>query len=167
MEQQLVGLLALTQPVRIDNMNVPLRAWLDDRVALHQEAAAHAQVALTVAEAPAATPEHAVFDPVQLARALDNLVLNAIRHTPPDGSVTVQATRTRDLLRFEVNDNGPGVPQDDREEIFEPFVTGHAAGSGLGLAVVREIAAAHGGRAFYEARSTGACFVIEIPWRTS
>ncbi|AME25938.1 hypothetical protein AXG89_18575 [Burkholderia sp. PAMC 26561] len=166
-EQQLVGLLALTQPVRIDNMNVPLRAWLDDRVALHQEAAAHAQVALTVAEAPAATPEHAVFDPVQLARALDNLVLNAIRHTPPDGSVTVQATRTRDLLRFEVNDNGPGVPQDDREEIFEPFVTGHAAGSGLGLAVVREIAAAHGGRAFYEARSTGACFVIEIPWRTS
>ena len=163
-EEQLSGLLALTQPVRIDAQPVPIRAWLIERVALHGEAAADARVTLTVGEASSA---QAFFDPAQLSRALDNLVLNALRHTPEGGSVTVQATKVGDMLRVDVTDDGPGVPRADRECIFEPFVTGHASGSGLGLAVVREIAAAHGGRAFYEARQKGACFVIEIPWRTS
>jgi signal transduction histidine kinase len=166
-EEQLSGLLALTQPVRVDARPVAVRAWLDERVALHREAAANADVALTIMEGTAATPALAFFDPAQLSRALDNLVLNALRHTPQGGSVTVHASQVGDTLRVDVADDGPGVPQAERERIFEPFVTGHAAGSGLGLAVVREIAAAHGGRAFYEARQTGACFVIEIPWRTS
>ena len=169
-ESQLAGLLALTQPVRVEVQGVPLRAWLDERVILHRDAAENAHVTLAVIEpdgASMSTPAEAVFDAAQLSRALDNLLLNALRHAPPDGRVTVKAARVADMLRIEVSDDGPGVQQADRERIFEPFVTGHAAGSGLGLAVVREIAAAHGGRAFYEARQMGACFVIEIPWRTS
>jgi len=165
-ERQLSGLLALTQPVRIEAHSVDLRLWLAERVEWHHDAAARAGIALALAYADG-LPAQATFDAEQLARAIDNLILNALRHTPSGGHVTLSAARAADTLRIEVADDGPGVPPAERERIFEPFVTGHAAGSGLGLAVVREIAAAHGGSAFYEARERGACFVIEIPWRTS
>lgn len=165
-ERQLSGLLALTQPVRVDAHAVDLRGWLAERVEWHHDVAARAGVALAL-QCAEALPAQACFDAEQLARAIDNLLLNALRHTPSGGNVTLHAARRAETLRIEVTDDGPGVPHAERERIFEPFVTGHAAGSGLGLAVVREIAAAHGGRAFYEARERGACFVIEIPWRTS
>ncbi|ASW01565.1 sensor histidine kinase [Paraburkholderia aromaticivorans] len=165
-ERQLSGLLALTQPVRVEAHRVELRGWLTDRVEWHHDAAARAGIALTL-DCADGLPAQACFDADQLARATDNLLLNALRHAPPGGQVTLRATRAAEALRIEVADDGPGVPPAERERIFEPFVTGHAAGSGLGLAVVREIAAAHGGSAFYEARERGACFVIEIPWRTS
>jgi len=165
-EGQLTGLLALTQPVRIEAHPVKLDALLAERVELHRDAAVRAEVSLSLAD-DSDTNDPACLDAAQIARAIDNLVLNAVRHTPAGGHVTLLARRFRDMLRIEVADDGPGVPAGDRERIFEPFVTGHPAGSGLGLAVVREIAAAHGGRAFLDARNHGACFVIEIPWRTS
>lgn len=165
-ERQLSGLLALTQPVRIEAHRIDLRLWLAERMEWHHDAAARAGIALALACADGLPPQ-ATFDADQMARAIDNLILNALRHTPSGGHVTLSAARAADTLRIEVADDGPGVPPAERERIFEPFVTGHAAGSGLGLAVVREIAAAHGGSAFYEARERGACFVIEIPWRTS
>jgi signal transduction histidine kinase len=62
-------------------------------------------------------------------------------------------------------DDGPGVSAAERERIFEPFVTGRPDGSGLGLAVVREIASAHGGRAYLAEDSEVTCFVIDLPWR--
>ena len=165
-ERQLSGLLALTQPVRVDAHAVALRAWLADRIEWHRDAAARAGVSLEL-DIASGLPERAAFDAEQLARAIDNLILNALRHTPSGGHVTLRAAHPAATLRIEVADTGKGVASAERERIFEPFVTGHASGSGLGLAVVREIAAAHGGSAFYEARERGACFVIEIPWRTS
>jgi two-component system, NtrC family, sensor histidine kinase HydH len=165
-EGQLTGLLALTQPVRIEKHPVKLDALLAERVELHRDAAVRAEVSLSLADG-SDTDDPACLDAEQIARAIDNLVLNAVRHTPAGGHVTLLARRFRDMLRIEVADDGPGVPAGDRERIFEPFVTGHPAGSGLGLAIVREIAAAHGGRAFLDVRNHGACFVIEIPWRTS
>ena len=167
-EGQLTGLLALTQPVRIEAHPVKLDALLAERVELHRDAAVRAAVSLSLSVPDDSDTDDPVsLDAEQIARAIDNLVLNAVRHTPSGGHVTLLARRSRDMLRIEVADDGPGVPAVDRERIFEPFVTGHPAGSGLGLAVVREIAAAHGGRAFLDARDHGACFVIEIPWRTS
>lgn len=165
-ERQLSALLALTQPVRVDCHLVDLRRWLAERVEWHHDAAAHARIELTLKIADT-VPDEASFDPDQLARAIDNLILNALRHTFADGHVMLRATGAAGLLRIEVADDGPGVPPSERERIFEPFVTGHPGGSGLGLAVVRDIAVAHDGSAFYEARERGACFVIEIPWRTS
>jgi signal transduction histidine kinase len=122
-----------------------------------------------LAEAP--TPELPEFDPDQLRRAIDNLLLNALRHVRDGGTVTVTAQRDcssgRAHLRIAVSDNGPGVPADQRARLFEPFVTGRPDGSGLGLAVVREVASAHGGRAWLDDTLNGACFVIEIPWQPS
>jgi signal transduction histidine kinase len=112
-----------------------------------------------------------VFDAAQMARALDNLIVNALRHAPAGGHVTVRARAVPDAhgerLRLEVIDDGPGVNASERERIFEPFVTGRPDGSGLGLAVVREIASAHGGRAWLEDNPNMTCFVIDIPWRPS
>ncbi|SAL05050.1 integral membrane sensor signal transduction histidine kinase [Caballeronia arationis] len=163
-ESQLSGLLVLTQPIRIDAHDVPLAAWLAERIEVNRDAAQRAGVTLEVGAAPQGP---ARFDAQQLARSLDNLLLNAIRHAPHGGRVTLSATRSAESLKIEVADNGPGVPAAERERIFEPFVTGHALGSGLGLAVVREIAAAHGGRAYCAAsgdeNEPGARFIIEIP----
>ncbi|SAL48327.1 integral membrane sensor signal transduction histidine kinase [Caballeronia humi] len=163
-ESQLSGLLALTQPIRIDAQEIVLDTWLARRIDANRDAAQRAGVTLDLGAAPQCT---ARFDAQQLARALDNLLLNAIRHTPHGGHVTLSATRSAAGLTIEVADDGPGVPPSERERIFEPFVTGHATGSGLGLAVVREIATAHGGRAYCaasgDANEPGARFVIEIP----
>jgi signal transduction histidine kinase len=66
-----------------------------------------------------------------------------------------------------VRDTGAGVPASIRERLFEPFVSGRADGTGLGLAVVREIARGHGGEAKYVPTTQGAVFEIEVPWRPS
>jgi len=100
-------------------------------------------------------------------RALDNLILNAIENTPAGGSVEVAAEHRADKLSLRIRDTGQGVSEDIRERLFEPFVTGRAEGTGLGLALVREIARAHGGEARLVPTSQGAEFEIEVPWRTS
>ena len=66
-----------------------------------------------------------------------------------------------------VADTGSGVPEELRDHLFEPFVTGRSEGTGLGLAVVREIAEAHGGTARAVHRDDGTTFVLELPWRPS
>lgn len=165
-DTQLAALLALTQPVRVHTEPVVLAKWLDARVDLHRDAAHRAAIVLGLSHT---LPEDAVarIDPDQLARAVDNLILNALRHAPERGHVSLSAQSDARSLRIAIIDDGPGVPPAEREHIFQPFVTGHADGSGLGLAIVREIAAAHGGKAYYEARDRGACFVIEIPCQPS
>ena len=89
-----------------------------------------------------------------LARAVANLVENARRHGR--GRVTVEAAQVDGLARLEVSDEGPGVPDAERERVFERF---HGGGSGLGLAIVRATAERHGGRAYVN----GATFTIELP----
>lgn len=168
-ESQLAGLLALTQPVTVRAQEVDLHAWLAGLIRTHEPQAESRRVTLQTEVSPGATPP--VFDAAQLARALDNLTINALRHAPSGGHVTVRARAVPadegERLRLEVVDDGPGVCAGERERIFEPFVTGRPDGSGLGLAVVREIASAHGGRAWLADDTASTCFVIEIPWRPS
>ena len=85
------------------------------------------------------------FDEQHVARALHNLVANAIQHTPPNGWVKVTAKKENGQLEIAVEDSGSGVPEELREKIFEPFVSSRSNGSGLGLAIAREIIEAHGG----------------------
>ncbi|WP_144113978.1 sensor histidine kinase [Paraburkholderia sp. BCC1886] len=168
-ESQVTSLLALTQSVTVRACEVDLPAWLGDIIQTHEARAGSRSVVLRAEVA--ASRSQPFFDPVQLARALDNLLVNALRHVPSGGNVTVRAygtwTNEGERLRLEVVDNGPGVSQAEHERIFEPFVTGRPDGSGLGLAVVREIASAHGGRAYLAEDSSLTCFVIELPWRPS
>lgn len=176
-ETQVSSLLALTQPITLSIQAVDFPTWFSTTVSSHDEQARVKDVKLCIdlatlfvnVDEPLAL--YLRLDPDQLSRALDNLVLNALRHVPHGGTVIVSARQVAlygdTWLRIEVSDDGPGVPIAERESIFEPFVTGRPDGSGLGLAVVREIASAHGGRAFLGDAEKGACFVIEIPWQTS
>lgn len=103
-----------------------------------------------------------------LRRALRNLLENAHRYG--GGAADVSLSRpTRDEVELRVCDRGPGVPQDQRDRIFEPFyrLPGHAemsGGVGLGLSLVRQIAQSHGGHVRCEAREGGgSCFVLSLP----
>ena len=99
---------------------------------------------------PKLLPAHANAERIQ--RVLFNLIQNAIRHTPADGSVTVRAASAGSRVEIEVADTGKGIAADDRERVFEPFQQGADRASrtdgsaGLGLAISRAIVEAHGGR---------------------
>jgi signal transduction histidine kinase len=103
-------------------------------------------------------------DPQRLTQAVINLLDNAAVHTT--GSVQLSLARDDGAWRFDVTDEGGGLPAGREMELFEPFVRGNtsAQGSGLGLAIVRRIAEAHGGSAGVENRpGRGATFWIRLP----
>jgi two-component system, NtrC family, sensor histidine kinase HydH len=87
----------------------------------------------------------AEIDAPQMEGALLNLVLNAIDATPSGGMVKLNASQVGDVLRIDVEDSGPAIPEQDLTQIFEPFFTTKPAGTGLGLAIARSAAIAHGG----------------------
>ena len=108
------------------------------------------------------------LDPQRVTQAWLQLASNAVRHTRPDDVVALGSRLDDRALRFWVRDTGPGVPEDDRERIFERFYQGSdgtgAEGSGLGLSIVRAIAEAHGGSAHVESPpGQGATFILTFP----
>ncbi len=102
-------------------------------------------------------------EPDRIAQAVENLVANAVRHGAPP--VTVRARRNADRIEIAVSDAGPGVSEDVRERLFERFATGRQRrGTGLGLFIVRELARAHDGDAWYQPGGDGpAAFVLSLP----
>jgi signal transduction histidine kinase len=107
----------------------------------------------------------AKLDAEQIRRALDNLVLNAIEAAPSGTEILISARIEGDTLHLSVHDFGEGPPAAIRDHLFEPFVTGRPAGTGLGLSLVREIANAHGGIARLVPGDGGTTFEILIPWQ--
>ena len=111
---------------------------------------------LTVTVAP--TDLRAQIDAAQVERIIENLVVNAVRHTPREASIEVRVRWSPDGLLVVVEDDGPGVPLDVRGQIFEPFrrdATPGTAGTGIGLSLVARFAELHGGRAWVEDRADG------------
>ncbi|MFK4104413.1 sensor histidine kinase [Streptomyces sp. NPDC019531] len=109
-------------------------------------------------------------DPVRMRQALGNLVSNALRHTPPDGSVTVSARRDGDDVVLAVADTGTGIAPDDLPHVFDRFWRAEKSrsrrtgGSGLGLPIVRHLVAAHGGTAEVTSEpGTGSVFSLRLP----
>lgn len=118
-----------------------------------------------------------VGDPVRMAQVVRNLVSNAIKFSPDGGQITLSVSRGEMMdgktllgsVRLTVMDQGPGIPADELESVFDKFAqssktrTG-AGGTGLGLAICREIVAAHGGRIHAVLREgEGAVLVMEVP----
>lgn len=107
-------------------------------------------------------------DPTLLRILLLNLVSNALKYSPDDTTVTVRVRCTDTQYRFAVEDQGPGIPEDEAQLILQKYRRGEAAhgtaGVGLGLAIVQRIAALHCGGLKVEARQGGgSAFIIEIP----
>ncbi len=116
------------------------------------------------------SPEPAVVDGVrdELHRLLLNLLENSVRHTPPGTRIRASTERSGDDAMLIVSDDGPGIPPELRQRVFERFVRGGrdgGRGSGLGLAIVRAVAESHGGSVEMQqpAEGTGTRFVIRIP----
>jgi signal transduction histidine kinase len=103
------------------------------------------------------------LDPIRFQQVVVNLVDNALQADPVH-PVDVRLGTEAGRLVLEVRDRGPGVPEEDRERIFEPFVTTRARGVGLGLAVARQVVGLHGGSlTVRDAAGGGACFRAEFP----
>ncbi|WP_432841977.1 sensor histidine kinase [Dactylosporangium sp. CA-092794] len=110
-------------------------------------------------------------DPQRLGQVLGNLLDNALRHTPPGGTVTVTADRHDRDIRIEVSDTGDGIAAEHLPHLFERFYRADTArdrdhgGSGIGLAIARAIVTAHGGRitAHSDGPGRGATFTVTLP----
>lgn len=104
-----------------------------------------------------------------LMRLLRNLLENAVRHSPRGGTVHLRGEVRAGAVTLTIRDEGPGVPEDEREQIFEPFYRGAPdraradTGTGLGLAIARSIARTHGGDLTLQESARGACFALTLP----
>jgi two-component system, NtrC family, sensor histidine kinase GlrK len=129
-----------------------------------------------------AQPAMLEADPEKLRSILDNLISNAVKFTPPGGTIAVRARvgmgSDAGMAMIEVMDSGPGVPAEERESIFNLFFRGRARadgigmrgaikGSGLGLAIARELVEAHGGQIAVVADGAGGHFRVTLPRRSA
>ena len=116
-----------------------------------------------------ADPVEVEVDPARVERIIDNLLLNATRHTPPGTPIFVTVEARTDGITLIVEDEGPGVPDELKSVLFEPFRQGENSsgrGVGIGLSLVQRFAEIHGGSAKIEDRTGGgARFVVDLPGR--
>ncbi|MBP31963.1 ATP-binding protein [Methylobacterium sp.] len=164
-------LLNLTQARALNRTPTPVAPLLAECAHLHEDLAHARSVRIAIAADGLPATDHPHLDRAQIARALDNLLLNALQHAPPGGRIRLGAERlTADgalRLRLSVADTGAGIDPAIRASLFEPFVTSRPDGTGLGLAIVREIALAHRGEARLVADAPETTFVLDLPWQPS
>ena len=119
---------------------------------------------ITVSTAPVPRLE---LRPAALRHIVLNLLDNAVKYGPANQTVRVRVHQVDHEVRVEVGDQGSGIPASDRDGLWRPYArgrsAGHNAGSGLGLSIVRDVAAQHGGRAWIADSEVGALFVIALP----
>ncbi len=159
------NMLAWSRTSHLDLRPGSLAALIEDIVALQRPTFKQRRVRLEVTGEP--LPE-VPFDTAAMHQALLNLVLNALEAAPPRrGQVRIETSvdRQRQEAVLAVIDDGPGIPQAQQATVFEPFTSARGQrGTGLGLAVTRRIAAAHGGRLVLHSQpEAGARFEIRLP----
>lgn len=111
-------------------------------------------------------------EPSRLERVISNLLDNSVSFSPPDGAITIDLARADNWITLSVCDEGPGIPEARREQVFQRFHSHRPQAedfgnhSGLGLAIARSIAEAHDGTLMAESRpdgKNGACLVLNLP----
>jgi signal transduction histidine kinase len=138
---------------------IELRELVGDTVAAMRAPAAARGVSLAAELPPGELLARANAEKLQ--RVLFNLIQNAIRHTPADGSVTVRARTVGDGVEVEIADDGDGIAVEDRDQVFDAFYRGgdpaarDEQGAGLGLAISRAIVEAHGGHIWFDGAAPG------------
>lgn len=157
-------------PAQLAPTRTDLEALIGETVESFRPLAEARDVSLSAQNAGAPA---VLADPAVLRQMLLNLLDNAVKYGPPGQTVTVGVARVNGAVRVWVSDQGPGVPAADRDRIWEPYLrlerdaNGPVGGSGIGLAVVREMAIRHGGGVRVEdAPGGGASFIIELPAET-
>ena len=158
----LTDLLVFSKDLRLNLYSHPLRPLLEECIeaCLPEQRERHVTVRLD-----GVAPLDLTLDKLKMKQALVNLLRNAIQASPARGTVVVEAAQRDGGVAIAVCDQGPGVPDADREAVFAPFFTTKERGTGLGLAIAREFTEAHGGRLWIEpgSASTGARFMTWLP----
>ena len=157
--------LTYARPLEPRRQEVPLPALLGD-IARLQGASAPAGIRIETSFDPDLPPLAA--DPALLTQAVTNVLRNAMEAMPEGGTVALRTrsvvTALRTYAAIEVADEGPGIPPDDLERIFQPFYTTKSKGTGLGLAIARRLVEAHGGEiAVSNVRPRGCKFTFLLP----
>lgn len=141
---------------------------LSDTIESFSGMAAQRGIRLEGSAAPGIDPLE--MDVQRMGRVLNNLVSNALRHTPPGGLVSIRAEREAGFVRVTVQDSGEGIPSEDLAHIFERFYRGDKSrsratgGAGLGLAIAKGIVEAHGGSIAVQSQpGQGATFTFTVP----
>ena len=147
---------------------IRLAQMLDDLLAMIEPQAGAANIVLSISECDGDVLAWA--DAARVQQILLNLLSNAVKFTPPGGRVTMLCTRTAEDVQISVVDTGPGIPEEEQQSIFEPFVqlgrsltTSHE-GVGLGLAISRQLARAMAGDLTVTSQTgQGATFTLTLP----
>jgi len=156
------SILAYARPLQLTTRAVGVDELLDRALLLSRDDLAARAVHVERAETAALPPVHA--DPDLISQLLLGLLGNAAEAMVAGGTIRLHASVANGVVQLHVSDSGPGVPAEIRERIFEPFFTTRSRGTGLGLAVARQIVEAHGGRiAVGAADSGGARFTLTLP----
>ncbi|GAA4754920.1 HAMP domain-containing sensor histidine kinase [Gordonia alkaliphila] len=159
---------AVEVAVHIDPDPIAAAALIDEAAARVRDRFTAADVHLAVR---CSTPTPLSVDAARIGQALDNLLVNALRHTPAGGTVVLAGDVVDDTLELRVTDDGEGIAADHLPHIFDRFYRGDPArsrasgGTGIGLTIVRGIAQAHGGhvRAASDGTGLGSTFVLTLP----
>jgi two-component system sensor histidine kinase AtoS len=124
----------------------------------------HAKVSVHVERAPD-LPAVIPLDANKIRQLLVNLLLNAMQAIVRNGTIFVRARwdASNAVVRLEVADDGTGIPDEVRDQVFELFVSTKDGGGGLGLAVARQVVQEHGGTIDFESSGKGTTFRIELP----
>ena len=156
------SILAYARPLQLAPRAVPVADLLARSALLAGGDLAARQVRIERADVAALPPVYA--DPDLVTQLLLGLLGNAAEAMAAGGAVRLTASAAHGVVQLHVDDTGPGVPVELRQRIFEPFFTTRSRGTGLGLAVARQIAEAHGGRIEVgDAPGGGARFTLTLP----
>ncbi len=167
MGEQLDDLLLLARQEQGEgSQHFDLLELLEDLIDRYGPQATQRSIRLRLSPDPASSKLPISGHPEQLQRLFTNLLLNAIRHSPEGGTVSVEVTPSPQRLRVAVVDGGPGIAAGERERVFERYWRGSDQGghSGLGLAIARSIAQRHGGELRLGESQPGRCvLLVELP----
>jgi signal transduction histidine kinase len=156
------SLLAFARPLRPELRAVGVGELFDRALLLARDDLATKQLRVRRADSPDLPAARA--DPDLVCQVLLGLLANAAESVPPGGELRLEGHAADGTVELVVADSGPGVPVELRERIFEPFFTTRPRGTGLGLAVARQIVEAHGGRiAVGNGPDGGARFTVRLP----
>jgi signal transduction histidine kinase len=139
---------------------------LKDIVRLIGPQALQQQVEITL-RLPEAVPARVPIDGDKFKQAVLNLVLNALEAMPGGGALALGASAREGELWVEVSDTGPGIAPEVRQDLFKPYFSTKARGTGMGLALTEKVISQHGGRIVYRTGPLGTTFSIAIPLEPS
>ena len=158
-------LLSLSRGIKPRPGNIDFSQFVSRIVESMNDLASQARIDVEI-EVPQ-NPVVAQADPALMQSVLSNLMVNAFEALEsvdiPDPKIVVKLWDSNNQMHIRVVDNGPGIPLAIKENLFEPFVSGKLSGSGIGLALSKQIVVAHGGDLILEPTDKGASFLVNLP----